>query len=167
MLQASVCNAVVRLKLEMYALPKGTRSAVVVDNYNALYWNANFGEVQGLNVLPADRVTGHRETYSRPVTAQELTLAANLRVLGDTNNKHTVCIVAGSTSEQVQALCQDAASDDIFLVQPESLCMAVTSTVGYQQRVQYKLFLVLRNNANILFMIMPVDVYSGVASLLE
>jgi hypothetical protein len=73
--QASFCNAVVRLKLELYRLPAATRSAILLDGYNSLFFKSEFWET---HVKP-----GTLDGPLRSVDAQELTLCANLRVLSD------------------------------------------------------------------------------------
>lgn len=106
---ATLCNAVVRLKLELYKLPASQRSAVVVDNYNALFWKTAFREATAL------------EQPTRPIDAQELTLGANLRALTDTNIGGTAVLVGTSTSGSVPSLpvgLKGAAVDYIKMTLP-------------------------------------------------
>ena len=81
-MQDTLCNAVVRLKLEMYRLPVSSPSAIVLDSYNALFWRSDMF---------------HASSWDAPlrrIDAQELTLGANLRVLGDADIGHTAVLGA-------------------------------------------------------------------------
>lgn len=95
--QASLCNAVVRLKLELYRLPKSVRSAVILDGYNSLFHKSEFWETE-LQRL------GSLDGPLRPVDAQELTLCANLRVLSDPAVGHTLVMAAPNMSCNVPDL---------------------------------------------------------------
>ena len=85
-MQASLCAAVVRLKLELYRLPSSQPSAVLLDNYNALFWLTQVYEASSL-AAPLRRAD-----------AQELTLGANLRVLSDADVGSTTVAAAVSLS---------------------------------------------------------------------
>lgn len=88
--QAALCNAVVRLKLELYRLrPEEQRSAVIIDGYNSLAWRCGFYTVT------------HIDAPLRRIDAQELTLGANLRVLEDTDTGGTAVVAAVSLSGDV------------------------------------------------------------------
>ena len=91
-MQASLCNAVVRLKLELYKLPASQPSAVLIDGYNGLFHRTDMFEATSL------------AGPLRRLDAQELTLGANLRVLTDASPGHTVCVGAVSLSGSVPDL---------------------------------------------------------------
>lgn len=93
-MQAQLCNAVVRLKLELYKLPASTPSAVLLDNYNSLFWTTDLHAPEQLK-------------SSRPprrLDAQELTLGANLRALSDVNIGSSAVLVASCLSASVPRL---------------------------------------------------------------
>jgi hypothetical protein len=77
---------VIRLKLEMYQLP---RCAVLLDGYNALFWQTEYFEATSLT------------DSLRRIDAQELTLGANLRVLSDHNVGKAVVAAAVTLSTNV------------------------------------------------------------------
>jgi hypothetical protein len=79
----------VRLKLELYRLRGPQRSAVILDNYNALGWRCEFFHATSL------------KSPARRVDAQELTLGANLRVLDDVATGDTAVIAAVSLTGDV------------------------------------------------------------------
>jgi hypothetical protein len=85
-MQGSFCNAVVRLKLELYQVP---RCAVLLDNYNALYWRTEYYDADSLS------------SPLRRIDAQELTLGANLRVLSDRNVGRAFVVAAVTLSGTV------------------------------------------------------------------
>jgi hypothetical protein len=91
-MQAALCNAVVRLKLELYRLPKATPSAIVLDGYNALFWRTDMFEASSL------------KDPLRRIDAQELTLGANMRVLSDVSIGSTVVVGAICLSGDVPDL---------------------------------------------------------------
>jgi hypothetical protein len=86
--QAQYCNAVVRLKLELYNLPASTPSAVLIDNYNSLFWTTD--------LFAPEHLQSKRQP--RRLDAQELTLGANLRALADARIGSTAVLVAGCAS---------------------------------------------------------------------
>lgn len=93
-MQAELCNAVVRLKLELYKLPRSTPSAIIVDNYNSLFWKTD--------MFAPERIKS--KTPPRRLDAQELTLGANLRALSDADTGSTAVIAASSLSGAVPRL---------------------------------------------------------------
>eukprot|EP00892_Ulva_mutabilis_P000041 jgi/Ulvmu1/10037/UM059_0087.1 len=103
---AQLCNAVVRLKLELYALPRSTPSAVILDNYNSLFWSTD--------MFAPERIRSKKP--ARRLDAQELTLGANLRALADGSTGSTAVIVASSVSGSVPRLpvqqdCQEPVTE--------------------------------------------------------
>jgi hypothetical protein len=84
----------VRLKLELYNLPPSTPSAVIIDNYNSLFWTTDMYAPEHLK----------SSKRARRLDAQELTLGANLRALSDTRIGSTAVLVAGSTQGSVPRL---------------------------------------------------------------
>lgn len=83
-----------RLKLELYKLPASTPSAVLIDNYNSLFWTTDmYAPEQLKSSRPARRLD-----------AQQLTLGANLRALSDTNIGSTAVLVAPCVSASVPRL---------------------------------------------------------------
>jgi hypothetical protein len=93
-MQAQLCNAVVRLKLELYRLPAGVHSAVVLDGYNALFWRSE--------MFAPERLRTPRP--ARRLAAQELTLGANLRALDDAATGGTAVLAAACASGSVPLL---------------------------------------------------------------
>lgn len=93
-MQAALCNAVVRLKLELYRLPRSTPSAVILDNYNSLFWQTDMFAPERLK----------SKTPPRRLDAQELTLGANLRVLSDGDTGSTAVLAASSLTGAVPSL---------------------------------------------------------------
>ena len=93
-LQAQLCNAVVRLKLELYQLPASTPSAVLLDNYNSLFWTTDMYAPEHLKT----------KRPARRMDAQELTLGANLRALSDSSIGSTAVLAAACVSGAVPRL---------------------------------------------------------------
>jgi hypothetical protein len=91
-LQASLCNAVVRLKLELYRLPAAVPSAVLLDGYNALFHRTDMFESIAFG------------GPLRRLDAQELTLGTNLRALSDADIGHAAVVAAVSFSGSVPDL---------------------------------------------------------------
>jgi len=92
--QAQLCNAVVRLKLELYALPRSTPTAIILDGYNSLFWKSE--------LYAPERLKSQKP--ARRLDAQELTLGANLRCLSDDNTGSTAVVAANCVSGAVPRL---------------------------------------------------------------
>lgn len=93
--QASLCNAVVRLKLELYRLPASQPSALLLDGYNALFWRTDMFESESW------------QGSVRRLDAQELTLGANLRALADADVGHTAVLASVRLSGDLPDIPQE------------------------------------------------------------
>lgn len=84
----------VRLKLELYKLPASIPSAVLVDNYNSLFWTTD--------MFAPEHIKSPRP--ARRLDACELTLGANLRVLSDASIGSTAVLAAPCVTGSVPRL---------------------------------------------------------------